>query len=208
LQQPVLVTAGSTRNPIDAMRHIAAFSSGKSGVRVAELLASAGCDVHLLGSPEACLRAPATFATEGFSSTRDLMARMKAYLGKNPRAWVVHAAAVGDYEAKPSPKKLPSGQDELVIHLRQAPKIIDHLKIWAPESRLVGFKAAGPETSGEDLIDLSRSLGIRCKADWVFGNVIGALDTTATLVDRQGAERFLSREAAFVALCARISASV
>ncbi len=189
------------------MRHIAAFSSGKTGVRIAELLSQAGCAVHLLGSPEACLRAPDSLSTEGFSSTRDLMARMETFLVQNPKAWVVHAAAVGDYEAEPSAEKLPSGQDELVIRLRQAPKIIDHIKKWAPESCLVGFKAAGPETNGEELVTLCRELGFRSRANWIFGNVIGALNSTVTLVDRHGAESFSNREAAFSALCAQISAT-
>jgi phosphopantothenoylcysteine synthetase/decarboxylase len=208
LVQPVLVTAGSTRNPIDAMRHIAAFSSGKTGTRIAELLANSGCNVHLLGSPEACLRASSALSVEGFSSTRDLMDRMAAYLAQNPSAWVVHCAAVGDYEADPSPKKIPSGQAELIIHLRQAPKIIDHIKKWAPESCLVGFKAAGPGTTAEELVALCRELGFRSKANWVFGNVIGEIETTATLVDRHGAESFSNREAAFAVLCARISGKI
>jgi phosphopantothenoylcysteine decarboxylase/phosphopantothenate--cysteine ligase len=189
------------------MRHIAAFSSGKTGVRIAELVVQGGCAVHLLGSPEACLRAPDSLSTEAFFSTRDLMARMEAYLVQNPNAWVVHAAAVGDYEAEASAGKLPSGQDELVIRLRQAPKIIDHIKKWAPESCLVGFKAAGPETNVEELIALCRELGFRSRANWIFGNVIGALNSTATLVDRHGAESFSNREAALVALCARITAT-
>jgi phosphopantothenoylcysteine decarboxylase/phosphopantothenate--cysteine ligase len=188
------------------MRHIAAFSSGKTGARIAEILADKGCEVHLMGSPEALLRAPASVSKEGFSSTRDLMARMEAWLAQNPRGWVVHAAAVGDYEAEPSAEKLPSGEEELVIRLRQAPKIIDQIKSWAPEAKLVGFKAAGPNTAGDELVALCMKLGVRSRANWVFGNVIGELETTATLVDRFGAESFRDREAAFSALCARILA--
>jgi len=188
------------------MRHIAAFSSGTTGVRIAEILAQADRRVHLLGSPEALLRAPKSVGQELFSSTRDLMARMEAWLAQNSDGWVVHAAAVGDYEADPSPEKLPSGEEELLIRLHQAPKIIDKIKLWAPDCKLVGFKAAGPGTSAEDLIALCMKLGFRSRANWIFGNVIGSLGTTSTIVDRYGAESFADREAALAALCARILA--
>lgn len=204
LRRPVLVTAGATRNPIDAMRHIAAFSSGKTGVRIAGLLREMDASVHLLGSPEAVLRAGDSLSTETFSSTRDLMGRMQSWLEKNPIGWVVHAAAVGDYEMDPSPGKIESGEDELVLRLRKAPKIIDQLKVWAPECKLVGFKAASPNTSMEALIGRCRELGFRTRSNWVFGNVIGDIETTATIVDRYGAESFVEREAAFRVLCSKI----
>ena len=203
---PVLVTAGSTRNPIDAMRHIAAFSSGKTGVRIAEILLQRGAQVHLLGSPEAVLRAGDSLSTETFGSTRDLLARMKDWLQNNPEGWVIHAAAVGDYEAVPQPGKIASGQEALVIRLQAAPKIIEQLKAWAPESKLVGFKAAGPETTAEELVAACRELGFRCRANWIFGNVLGELENTATLVDRFGAESFSNRESAFQVLAAHVMA--
>ncbi|MEC7240024.1 MAG: phosphopantothenoylcysteine decarboxylase [Myxococcota bacterium] len=202
----VLVTAGSTRNPIDAMRHIAAFSSGRTGVRIAEILRERGADVHLLGSSEAVLRAERIPSTETFTSTRDLMARMRNWLREHPKGWVIHSAAVGDYEAVAEKGKIASGQESLTIHLQAAPKIIDHLKAWAPESKLVGFKAAGPETSTEGLVAACRTLGFRCRANWVFGNVLGELEHTATLVDRFGAESFSDREAAFQVLAAHVLA--
>jgi len=201
---PVLITAGSTRNPIDAMRHIAAFSTGKTGVRLAELLQAGGAVVHLMGSPEALLRVDPDVSSEGFSSTRDLMARMHLFLSENPTAWVIHAAAVGDYEVEPSAEKLASGQDELLLRLRPTPKIIHHIKQWAPESRLVGFKAAGPGTSKEALVGLCRDLIESNGASLVLGNVIGSLENTATLVDERSEERFSVREEAFAALCERI----
>ena len=206
MSTPALVTAGSTRNPIDAMRHIAAFSSGKTGVRIARILQERGADVHLLGSPEAVLRAEDSLSSETFTSTRDLMARMQSWLLANPTGWVIHSAAVGDYEAVAEKGKISSGQDTLTIQLRAAPKIIDHLKVWAPDSKLVGFKAAGPDTLTEELVAACRELGFRSRANWIFGNVLGELEHTATLVDRFGAESFSNREAAFQVLAAHVMA--
>ena len=186
------------------MRHIAAFSSGKTGVRLLELLEARGAQVHLLGSPEALLRAGPRVSSEGFSSTRDLMARMKLFLVKNPKAWVVHAAAVGDYEADSTGDKLVSGQEELVLRLRPTPKIINFVREWAPQSRLVGFKAAGPETSQDALVVRCRGLIENTGAEVVLGNVIGALETSATLVDSMTVETFPDRETAFLRLCDRM----
>jgi len=188
------------------MRHIAAFSSGKTGVSIATLLESRGARVHLLGSPEAVLRSGGSIPSETFSSTRDLMARMKTWLDKNPKGWVIHSAAVGDYEATAEDGKISSGLPELTIRLQAAPKIINHLKKWAPESKLVGFKAAGPGTTAEDLVAECRSLGFRCRANWIFGNVLGELEHTATLVDRFGAETFSDRETAFQVLVTHVMA--
>lgn len=208
MSRPVLVTAGSTRNAIDAMRYMAAYSSGRTGARIANLLAEGGREVHLLGSPEACLRAGEGVTVEEFGSTRDLLSRMAEWVAKNPRAVVIHAAAVGDYETEPKQGKIPSGQSELVIHLKRAPKIINLIKSWAPNCTLVGFKAAGPNTSAEQLVAICKRLLTGVQADLVLGNVIGALDTTATLVDQYGAETFEARSDALDSLVAWVKRGV
>lgn len=203
MSRPCLVTAGATRNPIDAMRYLAAYSSGRTGVTVAHELA-ADHAVTLLGSPEACLRTTSSLTTEGFGDTRDLMTRMEEWIRANRGGVVVHAAAVGDYEAEPSPDKISSGLDELVIRLRRAPKIADHVKDWDPGCTFVTFKAAGPNTDAEQLVAMCRAQLRRTGSDHVFGNVIGALQTTAVLVDADGSEAFKDRLYALQALAARL----
>jgi phosphopantothenoylcysteine synthetase/decarboxylase len=202
----VLITSGSTRNPIDAMRHLAAYSSGRTGAMIARYLVDElGCKVHMLGSPEACLRVGEGVTTEEFGSTRDLMTRMAEWIGKNPSGVVIHAAAVGDYETEPKQGKIPSGKGDLSITLKRAPKIIDHIKRWAPNTRLIGFKAAGPNTSAEQLVGIAKKLLERVDADYVFGNVIGSLETTATIVDKWGAETFENRREALRSLCVKVA---
>ena len=99
---------------------------------------------------------------------------------------------------------LERGQDEVVLRLSRSPKIVDHIKKWDPQCRLATFKAAGPNTSGEQLVAICRRQLERTGSDFVFGNVIGALQLTATVVDEFGAESFDSREAAIQNLCARL----
>lgn len=206
MSRNVLITAGSTRNPIDSMRHLAAYSSGRTGAMIAEhLLEEFDCNVHVLGSPEACLRLREGISKEEFGTTRDLMTRMAEWVGQNPSGVIIHAAAVGDYETEPKQGKIPSGSGELIISLKRAPKIIDHIKRWAPKCRLIGFKAAGPNTSAEQLVGIAKKLLERVDADYVFGNVIGSLETTATIVDKWGAETFENRRDALRNLCVKVA---
>ena len=201
--RPVLVTAGATRNPVDAIRYLSAHATGRTGVTVASALAEDGGPVRLLGSAEACLRGASLPAVEEYTSTRDLMARMRRWLQSHPQGVVVHSAAVGDYEAAAEGAKLPSGQDELVLRLTPTPKILDHLKQWAPDCRVVSFKAASPETTPEALVALAQGQRARSGSDLVFANVIGALDRGVWLVG-DAPRRFEARPDAVLALVEQV----
>ncbi|MFZ5476272.1 MAG: phosphopantothenoylcysteine decarboxylase [Myxococcota bacterium] len=198
---PALVTAGATRNPVDAIRYLSAHATGRTGVEIARGL---GGEVLLLGSAEACLRAEG-LATEEFFGTRDLGARMERWLRAHPRGALVHSAAVGDYElADPRATKIPSGQAEIVLRLVPAPKLVDRVREWAPDCFLASFKAASPETTEPALEAIARAQLVRTRSDVVFANVLGALGTVL-LVDGRGTER-LDRAAAIAALVARVQA--
>lgn len=197
--RPVLISAGATRNPIDAMRYISAFSTGTTGVGLARALREAGREVHLLGSAEALLRAP-EIQGEEFWSTADLMERMERWVRANPGGVVVHAAAVGDYQADTSGGKLPSGQAELVLRFHPTPKIVDHLKRWDPSLFLVSFKAAPPETGDDALLRIAAGQLSRTSSDLVFANVLGRLSTGVMLVRPDGSSRYDARGPALDAL--------
>lgn len=204
--RPVLVTAGATRNRIDAMRYLSAFSSGGTGVWLASRLAGRA-PVTLMGSAEALLRAGDDLAHVEFGSTRDLMARMERWVRDNPGGVVVHAAAVGDYEAAPFAGKISSGQDEIVIRLTPTPKIVDHVKGWDPGVTLISFKAAPPETDLASLERIARKQLDRTGSELVFANVLGRLGEDLLLVDRASARAFARREEALDALLAEIVAA-
>lgn len=204
--RPVLVTAGATRNPVDAIRYLSAHATGRTGGRIAADLVAAGASVHLLASDEAALRAPAGPTVEIYGSTRDLEARMRAFLLRHPDAVVVHSAAVGDYEVQAEGGKIPSGQAEILLRLRPAPKILDQLKGWAPGCRVLSFKAAAPETSPAALVDIARRQLERTASDLVFANVIGGLDTSVCLVGRHESTPIADRGAAIATVVARLRA--
>jgi phosphopantothenoylcysteine decarboxylase/phosphopantothenate--cysteine ligase len=115
----------------------------------------------------------------------------------------VHAAAVGDYAVEDPNGKIPSGQPELVLRLRPTPKILDRIHGWAPDARIVSFKAAPPETSREELVRLADEQRVRTHSEIVFANVLEALDTVA-IVDARGADHFDRRAPALESLLSRI----
>jgi wyosine [tRNA(Phe)-imidazoG37] synthetase (radical SAM superfamily) len=203
-RRPVLVTAGATRNPVDSMRCITANSSGATGVGLARSLAD-DHPVHLLGSPQAALRAQAAGldSVELYESTVDLMARMERWVRANPSGVVIHAAAVGDYAPLRSAGKVSSGKARWELALEPTPKILDHIRGWAgPELGLVSFKAAAPETSDEALVDIAREQAQRTGSDLVFANVLGRLGERVALVSLTDERWFEERSQAIDALLA------
>lgn len=199
--RPLLVTAGATRNPVDAMRYLSAYSSGRTG---SDLARGAGEGTHMLGNPEALLRAP-DVTGEAFGSTRDLLARMHTWCVGHPRGVVVHAAAVGDYEAAEAAGKIPSGQAALQITLRPTPKILDRIRGWSAELAIVSFKAAPPGSSPEDLVRIADAQRRRTDSALVFANTIGRLHAGLVLVDAQGATHHDTRADATADLAHRVA---
>lgn len=211
--RPVLVTAGATRNPVDAIRYLSAHSSGRTGGRIAAALAEQGLDVTLLGSPEAWLRLQAELPSQAhqvacveYSSTYDLLARMEHWLLDRPDAVVIHAAAVGDYAIiDRATGKIPSGAPELLLRLRPTPKILDRIRDWAPNAMLVSFKAAAPDTTEPELEAIARAQLERSQSDLVFANVIGDLQSLVLLVGPTQTTRHTDRGAALRDLVQRVA---
>jgi len=197
----VLITAGATRNPVDAVRYVSAWSSGGTGVAIGMALREAGHRVHLLGSSEALLRAP-DLSGEEYGSTRDLLARMERHVRAHPTGAVVHASAVGDYELpEADPGKIPSGLPVLEIRMVPAPKIADQVRGWGLTGPYVTFKAAPPGTPDDALEAIARRQRARVGCDLVFANVLGRLSTGVMLVGEH-TRRFESRTDAIAALVA------
>src|SRR5271156_3812020 len=92
-----IVTAGPTFEPLDDVRRLTNFSTGRLGTKLANYLAARGHKVTLL------LGESATYAGEHkvqsvkiFSTTVDLRAKLKSFSGKKVDA-IFHAAAVSDF---------------------------------------------------------------------------------------------------------------
>ena len=67
------------------------------------------------------------------------------------------------------PTKLPSGEAELVIHLRPTPKIVDEVRDLDPDIILVKFKLETDRTE-EELLRIAQESRRRSRADLVVAN--------------------------------------
>ena len=193
MPRPVLITAGATRNPIDSMRSITAHSSGKTGVYIAHRLESAGRQCTLMGSNIALMQPNCPAGGIEFTSTRDLLDKMKAWTLQHPTGIIIHAAAVGDFEVRNTNSgKIASGST-LTLELFPTPKIVDAIRTWSPEIRLVSFKAAAPNTSLEEVEQIAQKQCLRTQSDIVFANILGNLHENVLVLSETTSEWFSKR---------------
>ena len=149
----VVVTAGPTYEPLDEVRRLTNFSTGKLGSELANYLTERGHDVVLLAGYYATYRgALKTRGVQTFTTTADLRARLEAHSAEGAGA-VFHAAAVSDFtfggvwergetgELIPrAERKVSTRKGILLAELKPTPKIISELRGWFPQAQLVGWK--------------------------------------------------------------------
>ena len=92
--ETVLVTAGRTEEPLDAIRYIGNRSSGKMGYALAEASQRRGARVILVSGPT-CLEAPSAVAVERVRTAEEMAETVHTHLGG--ASVVVMAAAVADF---------------------------------------------------------------------------------------------------------------
>ena len=95
----LLITAGPTYEPIDAVRFIGNRSSGQLGSALADHAAKAGWEVTLLLGPNAILPSDNRVRVVRFQSCQDLQTLLAEHLPDCDT--LVMAAAVADYRPVP-----------------------------------------------------------------------------------------------------------
>ncbi len=140
----VLVSAGGTREPVDAVRFVGNRSSGRMGVAVAEEARRRGADVTLLAANVA-VRIPRGIAVIDTPTAAD-MAR-EAFARRDATDIVVMTAAVADY--RPSERhdgKRPKDSAGWSLELEPTQDILRELGAARRDGQiLVGFAAdTGP----------------------------------------------------------------
>ncbi len=148
-----IVTAGPTCEPLDNVRCLTNFSTGKLGSQLASHLASLGHDVMLLRGEAATYSQPVAGAVvETFFSTGDLEAAF-IRLAKTGADAVFHAAAVSDFKfgrvfdgtPEDGLTEIHSGKfstrtGRLFAELIPTPKILPQLRRLFPKACIVGWK--------------------------------------------------------------------
>jgi len=182
----VLVTAGGTREPIDAVRVITNRSSGKQGYAIAEVAARRGAAVTLvttIGRP-----APDNVEIVAVQTAAEMQ---DAVLARAPEQDViVMAAAVADFRPKAPPKrkiKKHEGIPEIVLEPTHD-FLVDLGRDKQPGQVLVGFAA---ET--DDLLANATDKLVTKRLDLIVGNDISQPDAgfevdtnRAVIVDAEG----------------------
>ncbi len=161
----ILITGGGSEEPIDTVRYITNFSTGKTSCFLAEKFSEAGNDVTLLTAEKAVHPAKdaPNLKTVFYRTFSDLASNLKKLCATQAFDAVIHAAAVSDYsvssiivdgkEFLPEQiAKVPSGL-ELTVKMKKNPKLVDSIKSWAKESGksavLVAFKLTSKATPEE-----------------------------------------------------------
>ncbi|HZL42857.1 MAG TPA: phosphopantothenoylcysteine decarboxylase [Verrucomicrobiae bacterium] len=148
-----IVTAGPTCEPLDQVRRLTNFSTGRLGIELANFLQARGCDVTLLAARDASWPGERRAGrVEHFVTSADLREALETLAGDGVNA-VFHAAAVSDFkfgkifvrsrEGQLTPVKagkISTGTGTLLAELLPAPKIIGGLRDWFPKARIVGWK--------------------------------------------------------------------
>ncbi len=184
----MLITAGPTQEPIDAVRFIGNRSSGRMGVALAHAAALSGWDVTLLLGPVAVKPREDLVKTVPFRTTADLQKLLSTHV---PTADVlVMAAAVADYRPRVDPAffggKFRRKSERLTLELEPTPDLLAEVaRTRRADQLMVGFAL---EPRDELLASATDKLN-RKKIDMVVGNPLETMDSPtieAVVLDAAG----------------------
>ena len=145
----IIVTCGPSYEPIDEVRRITNFSTGRLGITLANAFTDAGHNVTCLKGEQATdptpLRAQKTIP---FTTNDDLAKKLQSLTAENIGA-IFHAAALCDFKVasvenpagqKITSAKFPTRGENLTLTLAPTTKILPQLRRWFPKAKLVGWK--------------------------------------------------------------------
>jgi phosphopantothenoylcysteine decarboxylase/phosphopantothenate--cysteine ligase len=186
----VLITAGPTHEPIDAVRFIGNRSSGRLGIALADEAAGRGWDVTLLLGPTHRTPTDSRVRVRRFRTAAEL----GALLGEEAEGTdvLVMAAAVADYRPAPGHGrpfgKLRREGTTLTLELEPTPDLLAQVAAERrPGQLLVGF-ALEPR---EGMVAAAREKMERKGVDLIVANPLESMETEtieAVVLDRGGGE--------------------
>lgn len=165
----IMITAGPTVEPIDPVRYISNYSSGKMGYSIAEAARDRGAEVFLISGPVS-LAAPAGVTVIPIKTACDMLEAASKLFPQCDIA--VFSAAVADKRpANPADKKLKKGVDDdllMNIPLADNPDILATMGHQKDGQFVVGFAA---ETN--DVIANGHKKLVSKNADMIVANQVG-----------------------------------
>ena len=177
-----LVTAGPTREPIDPVRYLSNYSTGKQGYALAAALADAGVDVTLISGP-VNLPVPAHVTLKPVETAQEMLT---ACLETLPVDIAVCAAAVSDWrpqERAVHKLKKQADQSVLTLHCIKNPDILQTISQHTSRPKLVvGFALETQDELAHAEIKLHQK-----HCDWIVANharALGADDNAVSILQR------------------------
>jgi phosphopantothenoylcysteine decarboxylase/phosphopantothenate--cysteine ligase len=171
----VLVSAGGTREPLDAVRFVGNRSSGRMGVALAAEAARRGAEVTLLA---ANLAVPAPDAVAVVATPTAAELEREALARAEDADVVVMAAAVADYRpAEALAAKRPKDAAAWTIELEPTADVLAALGSRRRDGQvIVGFAAEASPEEGERGLERAREKLRRKRADLVVFNDVSRGD--------------------------------
>jgi phosphopantothenoylcysteine decarboxylase/phosphopantothenate--cysteine ligase len=201
----IVVTAGGTREPIDPVRYIGNYSSGKMGYALAEAARDRGAEVKLITAATSLPEPAGVEAVHVGTAVQMKKAVAKAVAQADA---LIMSAAVADYQPKKAAKaKIKKETPSLTLELVRTPDILGEV---GGSFIKVGFAA-----ESEDLVANARQKLQKKQLDIIIANDIteadsgfgtdtnkvtiidkdGKIDSLPLLTKREVAERVLDRVA-------------
>lgn len=153
----ILVTGGGSEEPIDNVRAVCNFSTGRTASFLADYFASQGHNVTAIMSQKAVHPQNKNICLITYRTFAELQQALQSQCESGNFQAIVHAAAVSDYSPQTIQidgqtfqagafSKIPPGR-ELIIKMRKNPKLVDSLKTWAGQNtKVIAFKLTSDAT--------------------------------------------------------------
>ncbi len=161
----VLVTAGPTREPIDAVRFVSNRSSGKMGYALAERARARGAEVVLLTGSDR--PAPPGVETARFETAADLKGLLEARFASCDV--LVMAAAVADFVPERVPRRLHRSDGPRSVVLSPGEDLLESVASRKGSRVVVAFAAE----AGDGQEERARRKLASKHADWIVWNDVG-----------------------------------
>ncbi len=212
----ILITSGGTSEKIDRVRSITNHSTGRLGKIIAETFLDKGDQVTLVTTPKAVRpKAHPNLTIILIENVAELLETLEPLV--HTHDVLIHAMAVSDYtpvymtgleavaassdmaeflNKTNSESKISSQDDVQVLFLKKTPKIINLVKKWNPEIRLIGFKLL-VDVSKEELLETARTSLIKNQAEIIVVNDLAEISNhmhKAYLVGNDTVTRAQSKE--------------
>ncbi|MCM8757519.1 MAG: phosphopantothenoylcysteine decarboxylase [Candidatus Omnitrophica bacterium] len=165
----ILITAGPTWVPLDAVRLISNISTGKTGILIANYASEKDAKVTLFLGGTDKIRLNKNIRLINFKYFEELRDKLIRELKKKRYDFIIHSAAVSDFRPTKIIKgKIPS--DRLYnLKLKPLPKIFKDIRKYAPKSKLITFKLEC-NLSDSHLIKKAKNSLKQHNSDWIVAN--------------------------------------